>query len=140
MQLATLFLYIPGISLNVFIFKIEICRIRGIFISAQSSLALFFAKAVFFKSIKKIFFIGRSSREKGEGREAKKINLEFLITAIPRMVVTFGCWTFGLGPNYLTTSQLSLTSHEPMQDWALIERDLPLLGAILYTTEVLSLD
>ena len=72
MQLATLFLYIPGISLNVFIFKIEICRIRGIFISAQSSLALFFAKAVFFKSIKKNLLYRSIQQRKRGGKRGKK--------------------------------------------------------------------
>ena len=103
----------PGFSLMVY-FQNWNLRNYGDFHISPKFRCFIFCKTVFFKSIKKIFFIGRSSREKGEGREAKKINLEFLITAIPRMVVTFGCWTFGLGPNYLTTSQLSLTSHEPM--------------------------
>jgi len=94
--------------------KLKFAELGGFSYQPKVPLPYFLQKQYFLRVLKKIFFIGRSSREKGEGREAKKINLEFLITAIPRMVVTFGCWTFGLGPNYLTTSQLSLTSHEPM--------------------------
>ena len=110
----TLFLYLPGIFPNGLVSKLKFAELGGFSYQPKVPLPYFLQKQYFLRVLKKIFFIGRSSREKGEGREAKKINLEFLITAIPRMVVTFGCWTFGLGPNYLTTSQLSLTSHEPM--------------------------
>ena len=134
------FLYLPGIFLNGLVTKLKFAELGGFSYQPKVPLPYFLQKQYFLRVLKKNLLYRSIQQRKRGGKRGKKINLEFLITAIPRMVVTFGCWTFGLGPNYLTTSQLSLTSHEPMQDWALIERDLPLLGAILYTTRVLSLD
>ena len=67
----TLFLYLPRIFPNGLVSKLKFAELGGF--SYQPKVPCFiFCKTGFFKSIKKIFFIGRSSREKGEGREAKK--------------------------------------------------------------------
>ena len=65
------FLYLPGIFLNGLVSKLKFAELGG-FSYFPSFPCFIFCKTVFFKSIKKIFFIGRSSREKEELREKAK--------------------------------------------------------------------
>ena len=65
-------LYLPGIFFNGLVSKLKFAELGGFSYQSKVPLLYFLQKQYFLRVLKKIFFIGRSSREKGEGREAKK--------------------------------------------------------------------
>ena len=68
----TLFLYLPGIFPNGLVSKLKFAELGGFSYQPKVPLPYFLQKQYFLRVLKKIFFIGRSSREKEEEREAKK--------------------------------------------------------------------